>query len=50
MRPVRAKALIINAFEGVLTHTQQSMIQILLLVMMICIRLGAAEAGDLRYL
>ena len=29
---------------------QQSMIQTLLLVIMICIRLGTAEAGDLRYL
>lgn len=29
---------------------QQSMIQTLLFVIMICIRLGTAEAGDLRYL
>ena len=32
-----------------LTHPQQSMIQTLLFVMMICIRLADAEAGDLRY-
>ena len=78
-RPVRAKALIINAFaltgrimicdtftQGValgyellplrgvllrlLTHPQQPMTQTLLLVIMICIRLGAAETGNLRYL
>ena len=36
--------------SGGLRSPQQSMIQILLLVMMICIRLGTAEAGGLRYL
>ena len=36
--------------SGGLWPPQQSMIQTLLFVMMICIRLADAEAGDLRYL
>ena len=36
--------------SGGLRPPQQSMIQTLLFVMMICIRLADAEAGDLRYL